>query len=907
MAGEVTVRKQALKQLFQSFCEEWKSCRITCIYSRQLNLVGHDQLEMPAMQPTEAVYSRISVPLITAIIVALCWLLYWQTDELRGRQRWIEHSYEVKLEVEELDRNFRELEGIQRAMLLTGESGVGLRDRSSMLHVAVENHMLRLKELVRDNAGQAMLVKELSRVLDIRMAILNHNTTGLLELDHEERTKRIMSGVLAANAVEGQLEKIRISEQKLLAERSNGAGDASKRVLMLAFGGALLAIAVMLLAVYQERRNRFLRGRYLDRLAEARDTALDAVQATSTFVATVSHEIRTPMNGVLGAADLLRQDARLDRRQRELVETIHYSGEALLDLINDILDLSKLQAGKMDFTNEEFSLSHVLEESMALFADVAGRKQLELAHRIAPEVPQKLKGDPLRLRQVLLNLVGNAIKFTERGSVEVDVSCRGGDDGRLILRFRVSDTGPGIPVEEQERLFVPFGQVNAALSRRNAGTGLGLAISMEIVQRLGGTIGVESKSGKGTTFWFTARFEDAGVMEQGKARLCGGGTLLLLEGRDLTASTIEQHVLGWGMKVRIVADLKELDALPELSDLSVVLIGRVADASWRELMARISTRRDARNVPRFLLSTPNEEPRENEIATSGVHACLRFPFRPSDFYNLLADERPEPTAREKEGALPHAKILLVEDNQINQRVFSRQLEMLGLDMIVRDDGQKGVDARISGDVDLILMDCQLPTMDGFEATRRIRSWEKKTGAPRVPIIAVTAHVMSGDAEACFQAGMDDYLPKPFDLTKLRRKLGQWLQRGNEIADEGRAWVKPTPLRTLDSQQLGECLIGNEEIDHELIEDALGEARKRYDEMMKALQENDDVLWKASAHQGVGTAATMGFVELAEHFRKAQTEKNPEEREKLLERLKVLIEKTRQSLIVLGLLEGEIPG
>jgi CheY-like chemotaxis protein/anti-sigma regulatory factor (Ser/Thr protein kinase)/HPt (histidine-containing phosphotransfer) domain-containing protein len=604
----------------------------------------------------------------------------------------------------------------------------------------------------------------------------------------------------------------------------------------------------------------------------------------------------------------LRQDVRLDRRQRELVETIHYSGEALLDLINDILDLSKLQAGKMDFTSEEFSLPHVLEESLALFADLAGRKQLELAHRIAPEVPQKLKGDPMRLRQVLLNLVGNAVKFTERGSVEVDVTCRKGDDGRLVLRFRVNDTGPGIPAEEQGRLFVPFGQVKAATSRRNAGTGLGLAISMEIVQRLGGTIGVESKPGAGTTFWFTAKFDDGGVLEKGGERLCGGGTLLLLEERDLTASTIEQHVLGWGMKVRIVSNLKELEALPGLEDLAVVLIGRVEDASWRELMANIGTRKDARNVPRFLLSTPHEEPDDHEIVASGVHACLRFPFRPSDLYKLLADERPEsrPREKEKEGALPHARILLVEDNQINQRVFSRQLEMLGMDMIVRDDGQKGVDARIEGNVDLILMDCQLPTMDGFEATRQIRSWEMKTGAVRVPIIAVTAHVMSGDAEACFQAGMDDYLPKPFDLVKLRRKLGQWLKRETAAANEGNAWVKPAPPRTVDSQQLGECLVGNEEIDHELINAALEETGFRYEEMKKAFEENDDVLWKASAHQGVGTAATMGFVELADHFRKAEMERNTGEREQQLERLGALIAKTRQSLIVLGLLEGENP-
>jgi signal transduction histidine kinase len=537
--------------------------------------------------PTEAVYSRVSVPLITGIIVALCGGLYWQTGELRGRQNWIQHSYEVKLQIEELDRAMRQAESVQRAILLTGQNEGELQGSFSSLLVSVADHSQKLTDLVSDNVSQSRLTKELSKLLTDRVAILRSNAADLVHsAPSDERSKRILSGVTAANAFEAQLAKIRDSEEVLLNHRTDDARVASARLLTLAIGGSALGLAVLALAVVQERRNRRIRDRYLNRLAEARDTALDAVHATSTFVATVSHEIRTPMNGVLGAADLLRQDSRLDRRQRELVETIHYSGEALLDLINDMLDLSKLQAGKMDFSNEEFSLAHVLEECMALFADSAGRKRLELAHRVDPEVPHRFKGDPLRLRQVLLNLVGNAVKFTERGSVVVDVSYRDGEDGRPVLRFRVSDTGPGIAPEEQERLFLPFGQVNAALSRRHAGTGLGLAISMEIVQRLGGTIGVESKPGSGSVFWFTARLENAAASEIGSERLCRGGSLLLLEGRELTAGTIEQHVLAWGMKVRVVPDLRALEVLPEIADLAAGGGGPGGRWWWEDLIGR---------------------------------------------------------------------------------------------------------------------------------------------------------------------------------------------------------------------------------------------------------------------------------------------------------------------------------
>ncbi|HVJ45063.1 MAG TPA: ATP-binding protein, partial [Luteolibacter sp.] len=764
--------------------------------------------------PTEARFTRISVPLITSLIVALCFLLYWQAGQLRHHQQWVSHSYQVRLEVEELDRSMREAESIQRAILLAGSESAVLQDSFAALITSVHGHHANLRSLVSDNTKQAELVDALAPPLFSRLETLDRNSRDLRSLSDDERTTRILAGVANTDRIETMLEEIRKSESALLNTRADAAHAAGSRLLVLATGGSALGVAVMIIAMFQEKRNRRLREQYQDRLAEARDNALDSVKATSIFVASVSHEIRTPMNGVLGAAHLLGQDTRLDRRQLELVDTIRYSGEALLDLVNDILDLSKLQAGKMEFIREDFSLDEVLDESLTIFADTAGRKRIELAQRIDPGLPRRFRGDPHRVRQVLVNLIGNAVKFTDKGGVSIEVTSREHDDpGKTVLLFRVTDTGPGISDEEKPHLFQPFSQVNIRLNRRDSGTGLGLAISREIVERLGGAMGVDSTPGKGSTFWFTARLDSAEEAPDRCERLCNGGTLLLVESRDLTAASVEQHVRAWGMKVITATDTAMLADIPSIPDLAVVVVGQPRGDTWQGAAEKISRRTDAAGKPVFLLNHGHEEPPPGDLVQAGIRACLRFPFRPSDLYNLLATDREEPaavTAAPGSESLPAARVLLVEDNPINQRIFCRQLETLGIRMEICGDGGDGVAARKAGGFDLILMDCQLPTMDGFEATRLIREWEKETQSPKIPIIAITAHVMIGDAEACYQAGMDDYLPKPFDLAKLKAKLGRWLaakESGTPVI------TKPDDASAvLDETQLTGCLTGDPALD-----------------------------------------------------------------------------------------------
>jgi signal transduction histidine kinase/CheY-like chemotaxis protein/HPt (histidine-containing phosphotransfer) domain-containing protein len=845
---------------------------------------------------------RISVPLVSGIVVALCAVLVGQTDSLRKQQQWVEHSYQVRVEVETLERSLREAESAQRAYLLT--QGSDLLEGFRKFRGDALNHLDGLRNLVADSPFQSVQVDALSTLLKQRLEVLERNARELNQLPPAEKEERIREGITLTQNIENQVEKIRQHESRLLQERAEDAARSETRMLVIAFGGSTFGVIVLFLTAWLERRNREENARYQSRLAEARDTALDAVKATSNFVASVSHEIRTPMNGVLGAADLLSHDARLNGKQRELVETIRISGQSLLDLINDILDLSKLRAGKMDFIREDFVLSDTVEEVLAVFADQAGRKRLDLAYRIASDVPRVLRGDARRLRQVLLNLVGNAIKFTERGSVSVEVHARPGEQDRPVLRFRVIDTGPGISAEQQGRLFEPFSQVNTSLSRKHHGTGLGLAISREIVQHFEGTMGVKSQLGEGATFWFTACFHAAHSSERPSVRLCRGGVLLLVEGRYQTAHSIEHHALAWGLKVIVVADATELKALSPVKGLVAVVIGQPLGSSWQKMAELLQTRPDLAKAQRFVLTSLHETIPPEQLKTAGVRDTLRFPFRPSDLYNLLADDTvPEAPVARRETVkieLPQAKILLVEDNPVNQRVFTRQLETLGLKVDIRGDGADGVEARCNGGYDVILMDCQLPTMDGFEATRQIRAWEAQQDAKRVPIVAVTAHVMAGDAEACFQAGMDDYLPKPFDLAKLQQVLARWLPEAEPTERASKDSTAAAQAGVLDVPQLESCLIGDAHADAELLEMSLTETEDRLQEMRQALDGEDDEKWRRSAHRAKGSCATLGFRELAAFFDKAEHQPaSMTDRAVLLEEAEAALGRTRGALAWLG--------
>ena len=782
-----------------------------------------------------------------------------------------------------------------------------IQERDTALQSAHDDLELRVDERTKELLTQVAERKQAEQSLEERTAFLNslieNSPIGIAAIDANQCVQmcnpaferlfqysqtniegKHLSDLVCSPEVKDEIDSNRANLQDGIGShlvtrrrRADGALVAVEAFSVPLFADGKFNGALILYQDIAERK------RAEEALLRAKEAAEAASRAKSEFLANMSHEIRTPMNGIIGMTELAL-DTDLTAEQRDYLGMVKSSANSLLTVVNDILDFSKIEAGKLDLDLADFPFQHTVGETLKALAFRAHQKRIELAWRVAPDVPLYLKGDMGRLRQILVNLVGNSVKFTEHGEIVVSAHKESEDQDGIVLHFQVHDTGIGIPPEKQQIVFDAFTQADTSASRKYGGTGLGLAITSRLVGLMGGKLWLQSEVGRGSTFHFTCRF---GFADNIPARAQSADPdiirdlpVLVVDDNHTNRRILVEMLFTWGMKPESVdSGEAAIGALQRASDESRPFRLVIADMQMPRMDGCTLTKEIRKSpsfgtVPVLMLSSggqSDEAPRCRKLAIS---AYLMKPAQPSDLLDaiLMAFSRPmliesalETVAKTNVPAveMDRLRILLAEDNPVNQKLAITLLQKRGHTVIPTGNGKEAIATLDRENVDLVLMDVQMPVMDGFEAIRSIRAKEQTTGA-HIPIIALTAHAMKGDREKCLAVGADDYVSKPIRTSDLLAAMDR--ARTLKIQTAPKAIPSPQPPsaatagdsapRVFDIKDALERVEGDRDLLEEIVRIFTGECSSNMDAIRQALSAGDAPLLERLAHTIKGASANL---------------------------------------------------